>query len=56
MIKSHAEAGPMFSALKRLNKPAQLVLYDEDHHQSSWRQENIDDYYQQVFEWLGKFL
>ncbi|MGD6831217.1 S9 family peptidase [Sutcliffiella halmapala] len=52
----HAEAGPMFSALKRLNKPAQLVLYDEDHHQSSWRHENIEDYYQRVFDWLEKFL
>lgn len=53
---SHAEAGPMFSALKRLNKPAQLVLYDEDHHQGSWRQENIEDYYQRIFEWLEKYL
>ncbi|MCA1322331.1 alpha/beta fold hydrolase [Bacillus tianshenii] len=52
----HAEAGPMFSALKRLDKPAQLVLYDEDHHQSSWRHENIEDYYQRVFDWLEKFL
>ncbi|MGD6874243.1 S9 family peptidase [Sutcliffiella horikoshii] len=52
----HAEAGPMFSSLKRLDKTAQLVLYDEEHYQGSWRHENIEDYYQRVFEWLEKYV
>ncbi|CAG9623294.1 hypothetical protein BACCIP111883_04095 [Sutcliffiella rhizosphaerae] len=41
----HAEAGPMFSSLKRLDKTAQLVLYDEEHYKGSWRHENIEDFY-----------
>ncbi|MFC0472481.1 S9 family peptidase [Halalkalibacter kiskunsagensis] len=52
----HSEAGPMFSSLNRLDKVAQLVFYDEEHHQGTWRQENIEDYYKRVFAWLKKYL
>lgn len=51
------EAGPIFSALKRLNKTAELVLYeDEDHGHGTWSYENIKDYYGRVFGWLEKYL
>lgn len=52
----HAEAGPIFSSLNRLDKVAQLVLYDEEHSQGSWCQANVEDYYNRIFEWLNKFL
>lgn len=51
------EAGPMFAALKRLDKTAELVLYEgEDHWHGTWELENIEDYYSRVFGWLEKYL
>ncbi|WP_062110052.1 S9 family peptidase [Bacillus niameyensis] len=51
------EAGPTFSALKRLDKTAELILYkDEDHWHATWEYENIKDYYDRVFAWLDKHL
>lgn len=51
------QVGPMFSALKRLNKTAELVLYDgENHSLGYWKYENIKDYYERVFNWLGRYL
>ncbi|MBH0159050.1 S9 family peptidase [Fictibacillus sp. 5RED26] len=53
----YAEAGPIFSSLNRLNKTAQLVLYDdEEHYQGTWRRENLEDYYERVLKWLDKYL
>ncbi|WP_235213096.1 S9 family peptidase [Alkalihalobacillus alcalophilus] len=50
------EAGPIFSALNRLDKTAQLVLYDEGHWQGDWKEENIKDYYKRVFDWFKYYL
>ena len=51
------EAGPIFSALKRLDKTVELVLYEgEDHHYGAWDYDNIKDYYRRVFGWLEKYL
>jgi dipeptidyl aminopeptidase/acylaminoacyl peptidase len=51
-----AQAGPMFSALRRLNKTAELALYDEDHWHGTWKYENIKDSYDRVFRWFSNYL
>ncbi|QKY70630.1 S9 family peptidase [Lentibacillus sp. CBA3610] len=50
------EAGPIFSSLKRLDKTAELVLYDEGHWQGTWQKENLQDYYDRVLSWFDKYL
>jgi acetyl esterase/lipase len=50
------EAGPIFSSLNRLGKTAELVLYDEEHWQGTWSKENLQDYYNRVLSWYGKYL
>ncbi|GAE36650.1 S9 family peptidase [Halalkalibacter akibai] len=53
---SNEEAGPIFSSLNRLGKTAELVFYDEDHYQGSWKEENLKDYYKRVLGWFNKYL
>jgi len=50
------EAAPIYAALNRLGKVAQLVLYDEDHWPGAWKRENLEDYYRRILEWYGKYL
>jgi dipeptidyl aminopeptidase/acylaminoacyl peptidase len=50
------EAGPIFSSLNRLGKTAELILYDEDHYQGTWKEENLKDYYKRVLGWFNKYL
>ncbi|WP_137789266.1 prolyl oligopeptidase family serine peptidase [Bacillus sp. E(2018)] len=50
------EAGPMFSALNRLGKTAELILYDEEHSQDTWNEENLQHYHQRVIDWYDKYI
>ncbi|MDQ0888778.1 dipeptidyl aminopeptidase/acylaminoacyl peptidase [Paenibacillus sp. V4I9] len=52
----NTEAGPIFSALRRLNKNAEMVLYDEEHWQGTWSKDNLIDYYDRMFTWYKRFL
>lgn len=46
-----------FVGLRRLNKPAKLVVYEgEDHHPGSFSTENAVSYWNEVFEWLKVHL
>ncbi|WP_165347233.1 alpha/beta hydrolase family protein [Gottfriedia acidiceleris] len=50
------EAGPIFSSLNRLGKIAEMVLYDEDHWQGTWREKNLIDYYERVVKWFDTYV
>lgn len=52
-----SQAGPIYSALRRLGKTAELVLYNgEDHSPLYWKEENRKDYLQRVVEWFDRYL
>jgi dipeptidyl aminopeptidase/acylaminoacyl peptidase len=52
-----ARAEETFVALRRLGKAATLVRYEgEGHHPGSWRAANAADYWERVFDWLGRHL
>lgn len=52
----YPEAGPMYAALRRLGKTAAMALYDEDHWQGTWKEENLEDYYNRCIQWFEKYL
>ena len=52
-----AQAGEMFSGLRRLGKKAVLARYEgEGHSQDTWRYPNIVDYWQRVLTWFDEHL
>jgi len=52
-----AQAGPIFSALRRLNKTVELVFYHgEEHSPIYWKKENITDYLERVVNWFRVYL
>jgi len=52
-----SQAGPMYSALRRLGKTAELVLYNgEDHSPLYWKAENKRDYLERIVKWFEQYL
>lgn len=52
-----SQAGPIYSALRRLGKTAELVLYNgEDHSPLYWKEENRKDYLDRVVKWFDQYL
>ena len=52
-----AQAGEMFSGLRRLNKEVALVQYiGEDHWPGSWRYTHAVDYWWRIIDWFDRHL
>jgi len=53
----YPQAGPIFSALRRLGKTAELIYYNgEGHSPIYWKRESIIDYLKRVVHWFEKHL
>ncbi|ANC77337.1 hypothetical protein ABE65_011190 [Fictibacillus phosphorivorans] len=50
------EAGSMFSALNRIGKTAELILYEEGHSQETWNEDNLTHYHERLIDWYDKYL
>ena len=52
-----AQAGEMFSGLRRLKKKVVLVRYlNEAHWPGTWRYQNLVDYWQRILAWFDEHL
>ena len=52
-----AQAGEVFSALRRLGKRVELRLYDgEDHAPGGWSEPSHRDFVERVVQWFDSYL